>query len=200
LLPARDIAYNSRKRLEFNYEVESSSGQGQPYFAGRPGTKHGIAAVSTLVGKRGFTQVVAKSGKSRNLDYWIAGAMVLITAVFGGPDLIRWCSTLVRHPDFVASSREAPRMAADFINAGMKYYRASDFRAAEAEFRNAIRADSKSALAYNDLGATLNNQKRWDEAITILRKAIELDPAMDLARNNLAYSLAQKTRGGNEQK
>ena len=36
--------------------------------------------------------------------------------------------------------------------------------------------------------------------MTALRKALELDPTMELAKNNLAYAMAQKARGGSAQK
>ncbi len=92
------------------------------------------------------------------------------------------------------------RTAADRLNAGLSLYASSNFAAAEAEFRKAIELDPGSALAYNDLGATLNNLQRWDEAIAALGKAVALNPALDLARNNLAWAVSQKVRGVNGRK
>ena len=88
----------------------------------------------------------------------------------------------------------AKNPALQHINAGMSLYNASNFAGAEAEFRHATEADPASALAWNDLGAALNSEKRWDEAIPALRRATELDPSSQLAKNNLAYALAKKAQ------
>jgi superkiller protein 3 len=98
------------------------------------------------------------------------------------------------------TSPEAAQAANEHIGAGMAFYNASDFTKAEAEFRQAVQADPGSALAYNDLGAALNSQKRWDEAIAALQKAIELNPTLELAKNNLAQALTQKAGGGDGRK
>jgi Flp pilus assembly protein TadD len=135
---------------------------------------------------------VKPAGRSR-LDYWIAGVIVLAIAILAGKDMVKYLFTSAPP---VGSSDPNPA-AAEHINAGMRFYHSLDFVGAEGEFRKALQADPGSALAYNDLGDVLNNQRRWDEAIAALQKAVALDPSMALAKNNLAYSFEQKAHGGN---
>ena len=54
--------------------------------------------------------------------------------------------------------------------------------------------DPKNALAHNNLGLRLNEKHQYDEAIAILRKAIELDPKNAYAHNNLGWALNGKER------
>ena len=95
------------------------------------------------------------------------------------------------------TSPEAMQAANEHIRAGMNFYASKDLTAAESEFRKAMQADSASALAVYDLGTIMNDRHRWDDAIAAFRKALELDPSMQSARNNLTYSMAQKAKGGN---
>jgi tetratricopeptide (TPR) repeat protein len=39
-------------------------------------------------------------------------------------------------------------------------------------------------------------ERRFDEAITTLQKALALDPALALARNNLSWALQEKAKHG----
>jgi Flp pilus assembly protein TadD len=138
-----------------------------------------------------------KSRKLISLDYGIAGAIILLIAAFGGSELVRALFSATASQPTQATSPEAAGAAVAHINAGVSFDKASDLVAAEAEFRQATQEDPNSAIAYNDLGAVLNRQKRWDEAIAALQRAIELDGALDLAKNNLAYSYSQKAVANN---
>jgi len=128
----------------------------------------------------------------RLLDYSIAGAIALVFVVFA-------VSNAVSSFKSASPVTTAGGSGSAHINAGMAFYNASDFKAAEAEFRQASQAEPNSALANNDLGAALINQKRWDDAIPVLQRAVSLDPGMDLARNNLAYALTQRGKGEDRQ-
>ncbi len=68
---------------------------------------------------------------------------------------------------------------------------------AELLLRKAIESDPQSAIAWNNLGRTLNNLRRLDEAEAALRRAVELDPDMSGAWFNLGH--VQRTTGNLEQ-
>jgi len=71
----------------------------------------------------------------------------------------------------------------------LRAYKADEeknFSEAEQLYRKVIELDPDYALAYNNLGVTLNSMKRYDEAEPLLRKAIELDPDYALAYGNLS--------------
>lgn len=61
----------------------------------------------------------------------------------------------------------------------------SELAAAEELFRQAISLAPNSYEAYNGLGIALARQGRVGDAETALRKALEIDPRLDAARDNL---------------
>jgi len=82
---------------------------------------------------------------------------------------------------------------------GLRYYRAKEYDKAEAAFRKSIVYSPSDAVGYNNLGTVLNDEKKWDDAIGVLRRALELNPGLDLARNNLGWAeshKAQETKAG----
>jgi tetratricopeptide (TPR) repeat protein len=87
-------------------------------------------------------------------------------------------------------------LAERLTNEGNRLYAASNYAAAEALFRAAIAAKPGAALGYCNLGAALIAERRFDEAIASLEKAIALDPALELARNNLNWAVQEKAKRG----
>jgi tetratricopeptide (TPR) repeat protein len=63
---------------------------------------------------------------------------------------------------------------------------------ASEQFKKAIAADPNGALGYCNLGAALIGERRYDEAIDALQKAVAIDPSFTLARNNLKWALDEK--------
>jgi tetratricopeptide (TPR) repeat protein len=97
-------------------------------------------------------------------------------------------------PGFQPAPAPAPQLKASeqFNNAGTQLYTALNFVGAEALFRKAIAADPNGALGYCNLGAALIGERRYDEAIDALQKAVAIDPSFTLARNNLKWALDEK--------
>jgi Flp pilus assembly protein TadD len=60
---------------------------------------------------------------------------------------------------------------------------------AETEFREAIRLAPEYGEATANLGAVYARQRRYAEAIPVLRRAIVLSPQLDNARGSLAFAL-----------
>ena len=56
-------------------------------------------------------------------------------------------------------------------------------------FKQSVAADPGYAEAFNNLGETLADMGRPDEAISFFRKALELKPDFGLATGNLYYAL-----------
>jgi tetratricopeptide (TPR) repeat protein len=86
--------------------------------------------------------------------------------------------------------------ALDFFVRAYNAHEAKDFPTAVELYRKAIEIDPGNALAYNNLGNTLVNLKRLDEAEVSHRKAIELDPNNASAHYNLGIALYQLKRYG----
>ena len=179
---SRSVLATSSATISTMSEPES----GQPVSAGAEASLNGGPLTTPQPGDQ-----PAQSKKRAKLDYWIAGSIVLLVLGFAGR-VGRGIFESTPKPE----NAQAAQKANQFINLGMTLYNAKKFPAAEALFRQATQADPNSALAYNDLGAVLNDQQRWDEAITALQKAVALNPTLDLARNNLAFSYSRRAHGG----
>jgi protein O-mannosyl-transferase len=72
------------------------------------------------------------------------------------------------------------------LSLGRAYLQAGRLHAAEAEYREALRLDSTSADALNGLGVALGVQKRFDEALQHMEKALEFAPKRRDIHNNMA--------------
>jgi Flp pilus assembly protein TadD len=77
---------------------------------------------------------------------------------------------------------------------GYRLFLASDYVAAESQFRKAIGENPTGALGFCNLGAALIGEQRFDEAIVALNTALALDPSLNLARNNLNWALQEKAK------
>ena len=104
--------------------------------------------------------------------------------------------TVAAQPTVTAQSAAATQQRQEdaFNASGMQLYAASNFRGAEAQFRQAVSVRPGDALAYCNLGAALIAEHRYDDAIAALQKALVLNPALALARNNLNWALAEKKK------
>lgn len=82
------------------------------------------------------------------------------------------------------STLSEPHATLGFYN----FYYGWDWEAAEQEFRTAIALNSNYALAYDWYGYYLTAMERYDEAIVILQKAVELDPLSDPIHTDVGFS------------
>jgi tetratricopeptide (TPR) repeat protein len=83
------------------------------------------------------------------------------------------------------STLAEPHASLGFYN----FYYGWDWEAAEQEFRTAIALNPNYALAYDWYAYYLTAMQRYDEAIVILQKAIELDPLSDPIHTDIGFSL-----------
>jgi tetratricopeptide (TPR) repeat protein len=120
---------------------------------------------------------------------------VLVFIVWNSPGKARRSSDALAK----AGIRNAALAAFSYeTSEGLRYYKAKEYSRAEAAFRKSIAYSPSDPVGYNNLGTALNDQEKWDEAIVVLRRALELNPDLGLARNNLAWAethKAQETSG-----
>lgn len=60
------------------------------------------------------------------------------------------------------------------------------------EYQQAIRLDSKYAIAYNAVGQVMASQERWDDAINEYKKALKINSEYGEALTNMALSFLGK--------
>ncbi len=129
--------------------------------------------------------------RAKRVDLILAAALMAAVLVFS-----------VRHSPGRADISHRALTKAGIKNAGLagfnyettegfRYYKAKEYAKAEQAFRKSIAYSPNDAVGYNNLGSVLNDQQKWDEAIRVLRRALELDPDFALARNNLAWAETQ---------
>lgn len=94
-----------------------------------------------------------------------------------------------RYADAVSAYRRALAQRPDDhraqYNLGLVLYATRDWRGARDAFREAVRARPDSTNAWNFLGLSAYRLDALDEAAEAWRKALILDPANQVARNNL---------------
>lgn len=78
-----------------------------------------------------------------------------------------------------------PHASLGFFN----FYYGWDWETAEEEFRTAIALNPNYALAYDWYAYYLTSMERYEEAIIMLKKAIELDPLSDPIHTDLGFSM-----------
>src|SRR2546429_377538 len=76
---------------------------------------------------------------------------------------------------------------------GQTALQSGDLDAAEAAFRQVLKADPRAGSAYSNLGVIAMRRKDWDHAITLLQKAEKLEPKLAGIRLNIG--LVEYRRG-----
>lgn len=79
-----------------------------------------------------------------------------------------------------------------YINKGLSYYNLGNYEEAINVWKEILKINPQSAIAYNNIGSAYNMMKKWDEAIPYFNKALELNPEFQLAKNNLQAALNAK--------
>ncbi len=82
----------------------------------------------------------------------------------------------------------ASRNVASYLNEGMNYLHVGDFDHALAIWQKLAEREPNNALVANDIGVAYMMKHMRPEATVWFRKAMQLDPSLQLARNNLAWA------------
>ena len=93
-------------------------------------------------------------------------------------------------------TQSAAPTAEFWINASLARYQHQDYRGCIAAAREALKLQSDSAVAYNNIGAAYAGLGQWQMEIESEREALRLQPDFQLAKNNLAWALSQKKLQG----
>src|ERR1017187_6296669 len=80
----------------------------------------------------------------------------------------------------------------NYINLSLLYYKNGNFQKCIEACEKALKIDSKSALAYNNICSAYNALEEWDKAAAACNNAIKINPDYQVAKNNLANALNKK--------
>jgi len=79
-----------------------------------------------------------------------------------------------------------------FLGIGIDYYNKGNYNMAVVAFKKSLTYNTANTLVLNNLVATYNNLKMYDEAITYGKKGLTINPNYDLLKNNFNESLKAK--------
>lgn len=82
--------------------------------------------------------------------------------------------------------------ADDYLNQSLLSYQQGKFKESIAAAQEALKLRPGYAEAWNNIAASYNSLRQWDEGIHAASEAVRLRPDFQLARNNLAWALQQK--------
>jgi hypothetical protein len=73
-----------------------------------------------------------------------------------------------------------------YMGQSLAYYNEGDYPSSIGAAGMALRLVPRSSLAYNNICASENQLKQWDQAIQACQQALAIEPSLALAQNNLA--------------
>ena len=89
-----------------------------------------------------------------------------------------------------------PSQAAALVNASLAAYRAGHFQQSIEQAQAALKLDPRSAEAWNNVGAGYGALRQWDLGIAAEQHALQLNPALAIAANNLRWFQSQRAGEG----
>jgi tetratricopeptide (TPR) repeat protein len=111
---------------------------------------------------------------------------------------LRWAEDEQRKAisDLVGGEKtpSASRDAAFYVEEGLSQLNAGHTDAAIASWQRALELDPRNALAANNIGDAYMVKKQPDTALQWFLKASLLDPTLQLAKNNMVWAIAEKSK------
>lgn len=99
-------------------------------------------------------------------------------------------------PALLCSCGPLPKTSTERLISGKEFFKAGDYKHAQEEFKGALQQAPNDitvkATASNNLGVIYNEEGRYDEAVTMLKDAIAVDPKNAIAHYVLANALTKK--------
>lgn len=78
-----------------------------------------------------------------------------------------------------------PERAVTHYYLGLSYAALGDFAEAERAYREALRRDPKSNIAWSELGDLYRKLNRWEEAVEAYQQALQIKPDLGAAHHGL---------------
>jgi Tfp pilus assembly protein PilF len=88
------------------------------------------------------------------------------------------------------------QVAAFYLAQGLRQLDAGDYDAAVASWQRIIALDPANALAANNIGTAYMFKKEPGTALKWFRRAVDSNPSLQIARNNVAWATGEQARTG----
>jgi protein O-mannosyl-transferase len=139
-----------------------------------------------------YTNIGAAYGALRQWDEAMRNAREALRLRPGFPlakNNLAWYEQASKRP----SAGDGAQGSADaLVEESLRLNLAGEYPQSIAMAKRALALNPRSAEAWNNIAADDEAMRRWDDAIAAAREAIALKPDLQIAKNNLAWSLAQK--------
>jgi len=89
---------------------------------------------------------------------------------------------------------EAKRDVAFYMDYGLNYFKVGDYTRSIEIWNKVFTIDPKNTGALNSIGTAFMMKDQIDDAIALFKKASEMEPANQIAKNNLAWALGEKAK------
>ncbi|MFD2564537.1 tetratricopeptide repeat protein [Aquimarina rubra] len=80
----------------------------------------------------------------------------------------------------------------DLINQGLNYINNGQYQLSIETNLKILKINPRNKFALNNIGFAYANLKNWDRGIIYCKKALDIDPSFQLAKNNLNWMLQEK--------
>lgn len=84
------------------------------------------------------------------------------------------------------------RDVAFYSDYGLNYFKIGDYSKSIEIWNKILDLDAKNTFAMNSIGTAFMMKKQFDDAIALFKKASEMEPENQIAKNNLAWALDEK--------
>lgn len=131
------------------------------------------------------------------LGNWDAAVVAAERAVALNPDFTLARNNLGKARRLLDARQRAQRASdeATLVDLSLFFYDQGAYRETIDIATRALEANPRSAAAYNNICAAHNILEQWDEAVPACEAALEIDPAHELAGNNLALARQRRVDG-----
>lgn len=88
------------------------------------------------------------------------------------------------------------RDVAFYTAQGLNYFKIGEYGKSIETWNKIFELDVKNVTALNNIGTAFMMKNQVEDAIALFKKAIDLEPGNQLAKNNLAWALDEKAKAG----
>jgi tetratricopeptide (TPR) repeat protein len=139
-----------------------------------------------------YVDVVVRSGMQDLAVRWLLDGIERRNEARPAPEAER--NGAVAVVALTASSRGAPESAARQLERSLQYCQKQEFAECVSAAQSAVRIDPQMADAWNNAAIGYAGLRLWDDAARCASEALRLRPDFQLARNNLAWVMAEKAK------
>lgn len=108
---------------------------------------------------------------------------------------LKWATSeknnLISYIEKQTQTPEKDRNVQFYVNYGLNYMKIGEYDKSIEAWNKIFETDPKSIVALNNIGTVLMMKSQVDEAASMFKKAVEINPEDQLSKNNLAWAMME---------